>query len=110
MISRSGLFDYSHTYITVKGTITATRGNVNVYDQKLSFKNNALFASCITKINNTLIDKAEDLNIVMLMYNLFEYRNNYSKTSSTLWNYYKDEPNSGLGGVNNYIRQVLQED
>ena len=47
--------------------------------------------SCISKINGVLDENAEDLGIVMLMYNLLEYSKNYSKTSASLWNYYRDE-------------------
>ena len=61
----------------------------NAYDKKIAFKNNAPFISCISKNNNTLIDNAEDLDIVMPMYNLIEYSKNYSKTR-ILWNYYRD--------------------
>ena len=57
------------------------RGNNDAYDKKLAFKNNASFASCISKINNTLIDNAEDLDIVMPMHNLLECSKNYLKTS-----------------------------
>ena len=57
----------------------------------------------ISKINNTLIDNAEDFNIVMPMYNLLEYSKNYSKTTVSFWNYYRDEPNSDAGGQNNNI-------
>ena len=60
----------------------------------LAFKNNAPFTNCISKINNVLIDNAEDLNIVMPMYNLLEYSKIYSKTTGSLWNYYKDKPNN----------------
>ena len=62
-----------------------------------AFKNNAPFISCISKINCVLIENAEDLDIVMPMYNLFEYSKNYSKTSGSLWNYYRD----GLTGETN---------
>ena len=55
-------------------------------DKKLSFKNNAPFRSCISKISNTFIDNTGDLDIVMLMYNLLEYTENYSMTSGCLWN------------------------
>ena len=55
-------------------------------DKKLSFKNIAPFRSCISKISNTFIDNTGDLDIVMLMYNLLEYRENYSMTSGCLWN------------------------
>ena len=54
-------------------------------------KNNAPFISCISKINNTLIDNTEDLDVVMPMYNLIEYSKNYRKTTGRLWNYYRDE-------------------
>ena len=57
------------------------------------FKNNAPFINCISKINGTKIDNAEDLD-VMPMYNLLEYSKNYKKTTGSLWNYYRDEPNS----------------
>ena len=62
---RSDLCDYSDTYIVVKGKITATNPNNNAFDKKLALKNNAPFTSCILKINNTLIDNTEDLDIVM---------------------------------------------
>ena len=65
---RSDLCDYSDACIVVKGDITALRGNNDAYDKKLAFKNNESFISCILKINNTLIDNAEDLDIVMPMY------------------------------------------
>ena len=58
------------------------------------FKNNAPFINCISKINGVKLDNAEDLDIVMPMYNLLEYSKNYRKTTGSLWNYYKDEPNS----------------
>ena len=61
---RSGLCNYSDAFIAVKGKITVTNPNNNGYDKKLAFKNNAPFLSCISKINNTLIDNAEDLDIV----------------------------------------------
>ena len=105
---RSDLCDYSDAYIVVKGTITVTRPGSIMYDKKLAFKNNAPFTSCISKINNTLIDNAEDLDIVMPMYNLLEYSKNYRKTTGSLWNYYRDEPNSGIGGRNNNVNYSIQ--
>ena len=95
---RSNVCDYSDAYIVVKGNITVTNPDNDAYDKKLAFKYNAPFTSCISKINNTLIDDAEDLDVVM--YNLIEYNKNYRKTTGSLWNYYRDEPNSGLGGDN----------
>ena len=99
---RSDLCDYSDAYIVVKGKIIVTNPDNDAYDKKLAFKNNAPFASCILKINNTLIDNAEDLEIVMSMYNLTEYSKNYKKATGSLWNYYRDEPNSGAVGNINY--------
>ena len=66
---RSDLYDYSNAYIVVKGTITIKDSNDASYDKKLVFKNNAPFTSCISNINNTLIDNVEDLDIVIPMYN-----------------------------------------
>ena len=89
---RSDWYDYSDAYIVVKGTIIVTSTNNDKRtNKKLVFKNNALFWSCISKINNTFIDNAEDLYIVMPMYNLLEYSDNYSTISRSLWNYYTDE-------------------
>ena len=106
---RSDLRDYSDAYIVVKGDITILRGNNDAYDKKLAFKNNASFISCISKINNILIDNAEDLDIVMPMYNLIEYYKNYRKTTGSLWNYYRDEPNSGLGGDDDNINYSIKD-
>ena len=58
------------------------------------------------KNNSTYIDNAEDLDIAMPMYNLLEYSDNYSKTSRSLWNYYRDEINYSANennGTNDYI-------
>ena len=74
----------------------------DTYDKILAFKNNAPFIGCISKINNTLIGNAEDLDIVMPMYNLIECTKNYSKTTGSLSNYFRDEPNSGAEGNTNY--------
>ena len=63
---------------------------------------NALFINCISKINGTLIDNAEDLDVAMPMYNLLEYSKNYRKTSRSLWNYHRDEPTSD-SRINHYL-------
>ena len=89
---RSNLCDYSDVYIVVKRTITVKgTEDANKRNKKLAFKNNNLFISRILRINNTLIYNAEDIDIVMPMYNLLEYSENYSMTSGGLWNYYRDE-------------------
>ena len=78
---RSDLCDYSDAYIVVEGDITAEGANDrDTHNINLVLKNNVPFMFCISKINNTLIDNAEDLDIVMPMYNLIEYSKNYSKT------------------------------
>ena len=93
---KSSLCDYSHPYILVKGTITvnstAAAAAVNNANKKVIFKNCAPFTNCISEINNTQIDNAKDIDIVMPMYNLIEYSDNYAKTSGSLWQYCKDIP------------------
>ena len=95
---RSDLCDFSDAYIVVKGDVTLTKAThrdfIDVRNRFLAFTDNASFTNCISKINNILIDNAEDLDIVMPMYNLLEYSKNYSKTTESLWNCYKDEPNN----------------
>ena len=63
-------------------------------------KNNAPFVSCITRINGELIEDADDLDIVMPMYNLLEYSKNYRKTIGSLYNYYRDELNDDADNNN----------
>ena len=100
---RSDLCDFSDVYIVVKGTITlaknASRRFIDVRNRSLALKNNALFTNGTPKINNVLIDNAEDLDVVIPMYNLIECSKKYRKTGS-LWNYYRDEPDNPL--VANY--------
>ena len=91
---RYDLCDYSDAYVWIKGTITVTNQNNNVnFDRRLTLKNNAPFISCISKINGELVENAEDLDIVIPMYNLLEHSKNYEKTSGSLFNYYRDGPN-----------------
>ena len=88
------LCDYSDAYIAVKEAITVEENNVaKTRNKKLVFKNNAPFWSCILKINSKFTDNEEDLDIVMAMHNLLECSDNYSITSGSLWNYYRDEVN-----------------
>ena len=95
---RSNLCDYYDAYIVVKGDIVLTRANgrraIDIRNRILAFKNSASFTNCISKINNVLADNAEDLDIVMPMYNLLEYSKNYRKTTGSFLNYYRDEPNN----------------
>ena len=66
---------------------------LKIKNKKLTFKNNAPFRSFISKINNIFIGNAENLNIVMSMYNLLESSDKYFVTTGHLWNYYRDEIN-----------------
>ena len=88
---KSSLCDYSDAYIIVKVTITINgRGaddaarQADERDKGVSFKNCAAFINCISEINNTQIDNAKDIDIVMPMYNLIEYSDNYAKTTESL--------------------------
>ena len=99
---RSDLCDYSNAYVWVKGTITVTNPNNNAnFDRRLMLKNNTQFFSCISKINGELVENAEDLDIVIPMYNLLEYSKNYEKASGSLFNYYRDEPSEAEIANNN---------
>ena len=84
-------FIFCVVYIVVKGKISVEgTDDSNKRNKKLTFKNIAPFRSWISKINNTFADNAEDLYIVMSIYNLIEYSENYSMTSGSLWVYYRD--------------------
>ena len=87
LMLRSSLYDYDDTYILVKGTISVT----NSTDAEVIFWNFAPFTDSISEINNTQIDNAKDIDVVMPIYNLIEYSDNYWKTSETLWQYYRNE-------------------
>ena len=123
---RSSLCDYADAYILVKGTIiiavnegpepdpdaprTAAQllaaRQADERDKGVTFKNCAPFTKCISRINNTDIDNAHDIDIVMPMYNLIEYSDNYSKTSGSLWQYYKDDPNDNLADSESFKSKV----
>ena len=94
---RSNLCDYADAYILANGRITITGAGddgaarrADERDKGVPFKNCAPFTKFISRINNTDIDTARDIDNVMPMYNLIEYSDNYSKTSRSLWQYYKD--------------------
>ena len=110
---RSNLCDHADAYILVKETITITSAGNNDGVKRLDernkgviFKNCAPFTKCISRINNTDIDTAQDIDIVMPMYNLIEYSHNYSKTSGSLWQYYKDEPNDNIAYSESFKSKV----
>ena len=89
---KSDLCHYRDAYFVMKGTISATgTNNANRRNKKLTFKNNAPLRSYVSNINNTFIENAEDLDIAIPLYNLLELSDNYSMTSGSLRNYYRDE-------------------
>ena len=97
-IIKSNLCDYSDAYILVTGDITATGRDANT---KVAFKSCAPFTKCVTHINDEHVDNADNLDIVMPMYNLIEYSDNYSDTSGRLWQFKRDEQNMNNGNPAN---------
>ena len=96
---RSNFCDYSDACILVSGTITTDEADAEQADEinkEVTFKNCASFTECISNINDTKIDNANDIDVVMPMYNLIEYSDNHSKTSGSLWQYYRDEPSDQI--------------
>ena len=78
---RSDLCDFSGAYIVLIGTVTVGRPNNAKRNRSVGFKNNAPFINCISKINSVKIDNAEDIDVVMPMYNLLGYSKNYKKNN-----------------------------
>ena len=102
---RTSLCDYSDAYTLVKGTITvantvAADTDANNTNKKVIFKNCATFTSCISRIDNTQIDDAQYIDVVMPMYDLIEYSNNYSKTSGISFQFCRDEPATNINNNN----------
>ena len=92
---KSSLCDYSDVYILAKGNMSIAaqeEDNPNNGDKEVVFKNRAPFTDCISEINNTQIDNAQDIDVAMPMYDLIENSNNYLKTSESLWKDYRDKP------------------
>ena len=89
---KSSLYDYSDAYILITVNNIGTAAAPNKKNEKVIFKNCASFTNCISDINNTQIDNAKDIDIVIRMQNLIEYHDNYSKTSGSLWQYCKNIP------------------
>ena len=110
---KSSLCGYSDAYILVKGTITITGAGADAAarqaderDKGVAFKNCAPFTNCINEINNTQVDNAKDIYIVMPMYNLIEYSDNYAKTTGSLWQYFRDEPNNNLADSESFKSKI----
>ena len=89
IVLKPNLCDYAETYILLDGTIRGTVSNANT---RLALKNCAPFTKCNLEINDEHVNTAENLDIVMPMYNLIEYSDNYQDSSATLYQYKRDEP------------------
>ena len=103
---KSNLCDYLNEYILLKVNITVTNtvaadAGANNTNKKVIFTNCATSANCISEINNTKLHNAKGIGIVMPVYNLVEYSDNYLKTLRNLWQYCKDIP-----VVNNDVNTV----
>ena len=88
-VLKPNLSDYAEPYIFVDGTIRAAGAKNNT---RVALKNCAPFTKCNLEINDGHVDTAENLDIVMPMYNLIEYSDNYQDSSATLYQYKRDEP------------------
>ena len=112
---RTSLCDFSEAYIVLKGVVniagvaSAAEGDVpartaaqNRANRDFVFKNCAPFTNCITKINATTVEDVSDIDLVMPMYNLIEYSDNYEKTSGSLWQFKRDEPNDDIANSSSF--------
>ena len=95
---KSRLFDYSDSYILLRGTNERNKGVI--------YKNCAPFICSESEIGNTKIDNAKVVDVVQPMSNLVEYTDNYSETSGNFWQYYKDEPNDSLAESESFKYKV----
>ena len=96
-VIKPNLFDYSDAYILASGNIENEANNASV-----AFKNCAPFTKCITHINDEHLETAETLDIIMPMYNLLEYFDNYEESSGSLYQFKRDKspPINGTVSVN----------
>ena len=99
---KSNLWDYSDAYIFVKGTVTVNNTTVGDADAN---------TNCISGINNAQVNNTKNIDIVMPMYNLVEYSDNYSKTSGRLWQYCQDIPavDNNNNGIVNFAENNLTD-
>ena len=97
-VIKPNLCDYSDAYILVTGSIAATGGDGNT---RVALKNCAPFTKCVTHINNEHVDGANNLDIIMPIYNLIKYSDNCSDTSGSLWQFKRDEQNMSNGNPAN---------
>ena len=101
-VLKSDLCDYNDAHILVKGDIVTTAHNIPT---QVAFKNCTPFIKYITKTDGTTTNDAEELDLVMSMYNLRGYSSNYSETAGSSWFYSKDEAanfNADIASDNNF--------
>ena len=110
---KSSLCDYSDAYILVIGKIAITGAGDDAAarqagerDKGVAFKNFAPFINFISEINNSQTDSCKDIDIAMPLYNLLEYSDNYAKTSGSLWQYYRDEPNDNIADSESFKSKI----
>ena len=110
---KSSLCGYSDTYILAKGKVTVTGAGddaaarqADEREKGVAFKNCAPFTNCISEINNTQIDNCKDIDIIIPLYNLLEYSNNYAKASGSLWQYYRNEPSDNLADSESFKSKI----
>ena len=108
---RSDLCDFSDAYIVLKEDITVIEPDNVKRNKRAALKNNGSFINCVSKSNGVQADSEEDLDFVMPMHNLLEYKKITKKAAGSLWNYYRDEPSNLFLLILNLlnIRPVLQE-
>ena len=97
---RDDLCGFNDAYIVVTGKGTVPNPGNNIYNKKVSLKTSAPFFNCTLKINSQLIEDAQDLDIVMPMFNLLYSSKNFRKRTGSFWNYYPDIPKSGYNNEN----------
>ena len=99
-VIKSNYCDYSDAYIFLTGNIIATGRNANT---NVAFKNCAPFTRCLTHVNDEHVKTAENLDIIMPMYNLLEYSDNYADSSGSLWQFKGDEQDIAAARTSNAV-------
>ena len=94
-VIKPNLCGYLDAYILVTGDIKVAHVAA---DTNVAFKNCALFTRCVTHINDEHVETAENLDIILPMYNLFEYSDNYVDSSGSLWQFRRDKQNMTNAG------------
>ena len=93
-VIKPNLRDYSDAYIVVTGNITVVNG---INKTKVCFKNCSPFIRCVTHLNDEHVETTKNLGLVMNLYNLIEYSDNYEQSSGSLWQHKIQEQNMNAG-------------